>query len=220
MASHDIVQISGATGTGKSTVARHVASKLGIHHVVSTDVVRGVMRSIVTSTVAPALHADSFAVPHAPGAADRGMLDTNSDGSFEANIAGFLEQARVVRAGVDEAIAQMLREDTGLVVEGVHLVPDVRTSLPDGRPVPMVLLAALDPDAHRAHFAERNVEGRRPPGRYLRNFERIRAVQDFLVERAHAGGVPIVDTTGAAVEDTVSDVLDAIDLEFAAAQSS
>lgn len=211
MAAHDIVQISGATGTGKSTVARHVATSLGIHHVVSTDVVRGVLRSVVSNVVSPALHADSFAVP---------VTRPENGDATAANIAGFLEQARIVRSGVDEAIGQMLREDTGLVVEGVHLVPDVRTTLPDGRRVPMVLLAALDARAHREHFAQRNVEGRRPPAPYLRNFERIRAVQDYLVARAHAAGVPVIDTTRTAIEETVGDVLDAIELEFAAATSA
>lgn len=210
MAHYDIVQISGASGTGKSTVARRVALQLGIHHVVSTDVVRGVLRSVVTSTVSPELHADSFAVPV--------TVETAGFDPPETNIAGFLEQARVVRAGVDEAIAQLLREDTGLVVEGVHLVPDVRTRLPDGRRVPIVLLAALDPEAHRAHFAERDaaVAGRRPAARYLRNFEHIRAVQDYLVGRARGSGIPVIDTTRAPIDDTVADVLDAINLEFAA----
>lgn len=201
----DIVLISGATGTGKSTVARQVAATLGVHQVVSTDVVRGVLRSVVSATVSPELHADSFAVPV--------TVDAYGDGP-DANIAGFLEQARVVRAGVDAAIEQMRRENTGLVVEGVHLIPDVQTEIERRARVPIVLLAALDADAHRSRFQERNtaVQGRRPPARYLRNFQRIVAVQDYLVERARDADVPIIDTTDNSIEDTAARVLQALEL--------
>lgn len=203
---HPTLLISGASGTGKSTIALHVAERLGISHVVSTDVVRGVMRSVIPEVVAPALHADSFLVPEVEGLPD--------DDSEQAgvNLAGYLEQARIVRAGVDAAIVQMQREDTGLVVEGVHILPDVHTRLEDELHIPIVLLAALDERSHRDHFVARNADtaGKRPPERYLRNFHRIREVQDHLVERARDVGVPVIDTTSGDELNVADQVLAAL----------
>jgi len=85
-----IVLIGGAPGTGKSTVATQVAHRLGITRIVSSDVVRQVMRGVIAAEVLPAIHTSSFE------AAD--VIPVGSGG--DRTITGFWQQADIVRAGL------------------------------------------------------------------------------------------------------------------------
>ena len=82
-----IVLIGGAPGTGKSTVATQVAHRLGITRIVSSDVVRQVMRGVIAPEVLPQIHTSSFE------AADLIPVGTGGD----RTIAGFWQQAETVR---------------------------------------------------------------------------------------------------------------------------
>ena len=53
--------IGGAVGVGKSTIATHLAHRLGIVRVVATDgSIREVMRAMLSEELMPALHVSSF----------------------------------------------------------------------------------------------------------------------------------------------------------------
>ena len=56
-----------------------------------------------------------------------------------------------------------------------------------------MLLTATDEHAHRAHFHARGTNTQRGPDRYLKAFDRIRVLQDYLIERAEQEGIPIID---------------------------
>ena len=59
-----------------------------------------------------------------------------------------------------------------------------------------VLLTARDEHEHRAHFHIRGAQTPRASNRYLEAFERIRMLQDYLIERAEREGIPIIDEPG------------------------
>ena len=67
-----IVLVGGATGTGKSSVARILSDHLGVHAYFSADVLRQVQRTVTRSDTHPALHRSSFASePLLPGFMER-----------------------------------------------------------------------------------------------------------------------------------------------------
>ena len=59
------------------------------------------------------------------------------------------------------------------------------------------VLAIEERDRHEAHFWVRDAhsEGMRPVEKYVDALDDIRALQDFIVERARSSGVPVVENT-------------------------
>ncbi len=56
-----VMLLGGTTGVGKSTIATHLAHRLGIVRVVATDgSIREVMRSMLSPELMPTLHVSSF----------------------------------------------------------------------------------------------------------------------------------------------------------------
>ena len=148
-----IILIGGTTGVGKSTLASQLAHRLGIVRLISTDSIRQVMRAFFSSALMPAIHYSSF---DAAGAV-RIPVGKNLDPA----LVGFVEQVEMVNAGVAAIIDRAVSEGTGMVLEGVHLVPGFTASLvvgqgtraPDGR------------DGRRRRAAPQPLPGARPGDR-------------------------------------------------------
>jgi 2-phosphoglycerate kinase len=70
------------------------------------------------------------------------------------------------------------------------------------------LIAARDPEAHRRHFLTRGAETLRAPERYLEALDRIRVVQEYLIQRAEEAGIPVIDA--ASLELTLRQVLEVV----------
>jgi 2-phosphoglycerate kinase len=175
-----MVFIGGATGTGKSTVATEAAYRLGITRLTSTDFIRQTMRAFFTPEMMPSVHMSSF--------------EANGDGP-DAILEGFLDQTRNVLVGVEGAIERALTEGWSMTLEGVHLVPGLVPARIDGALVVHAVLAIEDEDVHRTQFHVRDAStgGMRAMDRYLSRIAAIRRLQGYIVERAHAAGVPVIE---------------------------
>ena len=188
-----ILLIGGATGTGKSTVATEAAHRLGITRVTSTDIVRQTLRAVFAAEYMPSIHRSSFDAP---------------DG--EALIDAFLEQTAQVLGAVEASIDRVIRERWSMVLEGVHLVPGM-LPLPAGDAlIVQCVLSIEDEEAHASHFWIRDAasKGLRPVQKYLDRLDQIRQLQDFIVERSRAEGIPVIENTG--VEETVGAVIELV----------
>jgi 2-phosphoglycerate kinase len=194
-----VVLLGGVTGVGKSTIATLLANRLGITRVIATDQVRQVVRAFFSHDFMPAVHHSSFDVAQETSLGDG---DADRTGTVE----GFLQQVEDIAPGIDALIERAVWEGSRIVIEGVHLLPDVPSlSLRERAITVQALLAVRDEQAHRAHFYMRGLQAPRPPERYLQAFDRIRALQDYLVERADAAGIPTIDEGG--VEPTLKRVM-------------
>jgi 2-phosphoglycerate kinase len=183
-----LVLIGGVTGVGKSTVATQLASRLGITRVIATDQLRQVVRAFFSQDFMPAVHHSSFDV----ASALRAYSDDES-----GTVAGFLRQAHDIAPGIDALVQRAVSEGTPIVLEGVHLLPEIPDpTLRKQAIAARVLLTARDEHAHRAHFHARGSSTPRGPDRYLQAFDRIRVIQDYLIERAEREGIPIIDEAG------------------------
>lgn len=181
-----ILLVGGGTGTGKSTLATEVAYRLGISRVTSTDFVRQTMRAFFSREFMPTIHYSSFEA----GGAVSGVATDRA-------VAGFLEQTRNVLVGVGAAMDRALEEGWSMVLEGVHLVPGMVPSASEDALFVQCVLAVEDEETHRARFHVRDLgsEGKRAQDRYLERFEDIRAIQDFIVQRAHEHDVAVVESS-------------------------
>ncbi len=202
-----VILIGGATGAGKSTIAAQLADRLGVVRMVSTDSIREIMRAIFAESLMPAIHYSSYEA----GAGVRIPLGA----AFDSHVVGFMEQVDVVNVGVLALLERAIEERTSLIVEGVHMVPGMLASAgAKERMADVVLLqlivAVRDAGLHKSHFLVREQEtsGRRAIARYLRNFDEIRKIQDFILERARVEGTVVVDNHN--IDDTLGLVVDAL----------
>jgi 2-phosphoglycerate kinase len=194
-----ILLVGGATGTGKSTIATDVAYRLGISRVTSTDFVRQTMRAFFSREFMPSVHYSSFEA----GRSVTGM-------ATEQVIAGFLEQTRNVLVGVRAAIDRALEEGWSMVLEGVHLVPGMHPGALENAVVVQCVLNIEDEDVHSQHFWVRDAasEGMRRLDKYLEGFEDIRAIQEFIVERARESGVAVIENEN--MESAIGEVMELV----------
>lgn len=185
-----ILLIGGATGSGKSTVATQVAHRFGITRLTSTDLIRQVMRAFFSPALMPVLHHSSFDVPIS------GLMFP--DESADLGLLGFIEQARQVSVGAQAVIERAERERMSTLIEGVHMVPGLVQHVDISRcAVVEAIVYIEDEETHRSHFNMRSLQtdGSRPVEHYLRNFARIREIQDYLVGQAERRGVPVIENT-------------------------
>ena len=198
-----IVLIGGATGVGKSTLATELAHRLAITRVISTDMVRQTMRAFFAAELMPAIHTSSFDA----ASSVRVPMPRETD---LAKV-GFMEQTKAVCVGVEAIVERGIDEAQQMVLEGVHLVPGFldRTRWRDAIVLEFVL-AVTDKDRHRSNFSVRDWEtgGVRPVHKYVEHFAQIRRIQKYIVGRAEALGVPVID--GASLDENLNEVLGTI----------
>jgi 2-phosphoglycerate kinase len=202
-----IVIIGGATGVGKSTIAAQVAERLGVVRMISTDSIREVMRAFFSESLMPAIHYSSYEA----GVGVRIPLGAE----FDSHVVGFMEQVDVVNVGMLALLDRAIEERTSLVVEGVHMVPGMLACTGAKERMSEVVLlqmviAVSDQNLHRSHFLVREQEtsGRRAIARYLKSFDEIRKIQEFILERAQTEGTLVVNNVN--IDDTVDTVVDAL----------
>jgi 2-phosphoglycerate kinase len=196
-----VILIGGAVGVGKSTIATHLAHRLGIVRVAATDgSIRAVMRAMLSSELMPSLHVSSFQT-------DKAVREPTR--RSDALVAGFREQTQAVSVGIDAMIHRSVTEGTSLVIEGVHVVPgffDVEDYRDRLVAVPLIL-EVEDESEHLNHFAVRE-HGERPAERYAKNFENIRRLQRYVKSQALSHGVPIIPNHS--FDQAISAVLDLV----------
>jgi 2-phosphoglycerate kinase len=196
-----VILIGGAVGVGKSTIATHLAHRLGIVRVVGTDTsIREVMRAMLSEELMPSLHVSSFQT-------DRAVREPTR--RSDALVAGFREQTQAVSVGIEAMIDRSITEGTSIVIEGVHVVPgffDVEAYGDKLVAVPLVF-EVEDEARHLNHLAVRET-GVRPAERYARNFENIRKLQRYIKSQALSHGVPIVPNLS--FDQAISAVLDLV----------
>src|SRR5918992_1658264 len=196
-----VVLNGGATGVGTSTLAADVARRLNIQSVVGTDSIREVLRRAISPDLLPILHKSSYAIQP-----EDLRVPVEEE---EMVLFGFREQASQVAVGVEAIVDRGLKEGTNLVIEGVHLVPEVILGrYRDHSNVCPLVVYLSDEHVHRSRFYIRalGTAMRRPAEEYIAYFKEIRQIHDYIVESASRTGVQKVEnvsiehTSDAAVE--------------------
>src|SRR3712207_5238685 len=197
-----VVLIGGATGVGTSTLAADVARRLNIQSVIGTDSIREVLRRAISPDLLPILHKSSYEIK-------REDLRMPVEEEREPVLFGFREQASQVAVGVEAIVDRGLKEGTNLVIEGVHLVPEIVLGRYQDHPNVCPLVVYLsDEHVHRSRFYIRalGTAMRRPAEEYIAYFREIRQIHDYIVRSADRAGVQKVEnlsieiTSDAAVE--------------------
>ncbi len=192
-----VVYIGGASGTGKSTLALELAPLLRIYRITATDTIRQVMRMLLTPSILPALHNSTFDATSSRETIEVADIGGSDHEHGSRLLANYREQATRVCVGVRAVVERAIAENISLVVEGVHLHPEI-VPFPDlegaAYQVPLFLVT-LNEEAHRARFLARARTTGRLAERYLDNFSSIRTLHDDLLQQIEALDHPFLDTS-------------------------
>jgi 2-phosphoglycerate kinase len=199
-----LVLLGGVTGVGKSTVATQLATRLGITRVIATDQIRQVVRAYFSREFMPAVHHSSF---------DASLALEDPLPGRDGTVAGYLQQAHDLAPGIDALVERAVSESSQIVIEGVHVLPHIPSPRLRDRAVTVhAVLAVGDEDAHRGRLEARAAQAPRPAARYLEAFDRLRYLQDHLVQQASESGIAVIDElrTDSALNRVVEVVLDSV----------
>ncbi len=185
--------IGGTAGSGKSTIATNVASRLEIARMQSTDMLREVMRTMIPRNAEPILHKSSYSAwQELPDE----VLD--SEDRNRRIYLGYCRQAEILSVAIKAVIDRALHENVSVIVEGVHFHPKIIKNLiePGDAVVVPIMLAVLKRKQLQSRIKGRskNVPHRRAK-RYLEHFESIWKLQGFLLSEADQADVPIISNT-------------------------
>jgi 2-phosphoglycerate kinase len=183
-----VVLIGGATGVGTSTLAADVARRLNIQSVIGTDSIREVLRRAISPDLLPILHKSSFDIK------PEDIRMPVDDG--DTVLFGYRAQASQVSVGVEAIVERGIKEGTNLVIEGVHLGPEIILDRYKDHPNVCPLVVYLsDEEAHRGRFHVRalGTAMRRPAEEYIVHMEEIRQIQDYILRSAMRCGIYAVE---------------------------
>lgn len=186
-----VILLGGTPGSGKSTIAADIASRLNIVRTQSTDMLREVMRSIISINVQPLLHRSSFSA---------WTLLSNSNSKDEAYteallIEGFSKQAAILSTAIEAVIQRAVHESVSLIVEGVHLHPastQAFKELDDALVVPVMLAVPSSKSLRKRISGRSSTAPQRRAQHYLEHFDSIWKLQSYLLDESDQTGVPII----------------------------
>ncbi len=181
-----IILIGGSTGAGKTTLAITLANLLDIPRVVATDDIRQMMRLTLTPDLMPTLHASTYTawkkIPNSPSGED-------------PVITGYREQSRTICVGVHAIISRCLEENTSVIIDGVHLLPDFLDLKAYAKSafIAPLCIGITDSEDYGHRFGRRADQApARPKHRYLAHLEEIFKIQDHIIECYSARSLPVI----------------------------
>ena len=172
--------ITGTSGTGKTTISTKIASILGIEQIVATDAIRELLRVEFSSAEAPALHRSSF---------------ESAGGSVFSD---WKEAVDAVTGGINAIIGESLVEKSDLMVEGVHYFPNkeiIDLWKESGGEVAGIVLHVDGEEVHRRMIANREKHNGKSVSHYLENLDRIRKIQEAIMDVGIREGWNLIDPT-------------------------
>ena len=201
-----IILIGGASGVGTSSMAFELANRLRLKNLISTDMIREVMRKIISKELSPVIHKSSF---------DAYESIRTPSIRIDSVIEGFVSHVDVVNVGIEAIIERSAKEGISTIIEGVHIVPGfIRRDLMENNNIIMFTLTVDDEEAHKQRFYSRCRQPwvKRSLERYMENFESIRKTQSFLVEQAKIHDTRIINNVD--INETIEIMVDDILKEF------
>jgi 2-phosphoglycerate kinase len=209
-----LLMIGGAVGCGKSSIATELAHRFEIVRTQSTDLLREVMRMMIPKRLLPVLHTSSFDAWKTLPIQDKKGRDKDL-----LVAEGFRSQVELLSVPCEAVLQRAVRESVPLILEGVHVHPELLDRAPSGSDAIMlhVTLVVLRPRELKARLRGRGSEApKRRAKRYLNKFDSIWRLQSFLLSEADRLNTPIIQNNDKekAIFQIIATVNDALKKHF------
>jgi 2-phosphoglycerate kinase len=195
------VLIGGGAGTGKSTLAWQLATRLGVRNVVSTDMVREVLRQ--QPSAPPVVSAETWE-------AWKEVKGVRAKDLFR----GIATQSAFVLSAMDQMIGWCLDKGMPTIIEGIHIVPGewLEQITKRGRVLAFFVDASDKQLEENFHARCRSTHMRGSQERLVRSGDRLELHKE-IIRRAAQAGFPVLRTDSweelvrAAMDITLSGLL-------------
>eukprot|EP00767_Chilomastix_cuspidata_P002435 gnl/Chilomastix_cuspidata/2561.p1 GENE.gnl/Chilomastix_cuspidata/2561~~gnl/Chilomastix_cuspidata/2561.p1 ORF type:complete len:364 (-),score=139.01 gnl/Chilomastix_cuspidata/2561:216-1307(-) len=185
-----IVLFSGTSGVGKSTLASIFANKIGVSNILSTDTLRHTLRTCSTREENPVLFASTYECGALAPAADAATA------AMPASVRGYRAQCAQVMPWVRRFVLESARRRQSIVIEGVHLLPELCADLARAVPAHTVFVCAVvqtEPEKHLEHLRWRGSQAVEcTANKYVDSFDNIVEIQAHLVAEAARHRIPVI----------------------------
>lgn len=161
-----VLLIGGTAGTGKTTFAQALCSRLSIDHRLGTGFVREIIRSQISEKEESHLYRFTF----------RGADP----------IQNLVDQSQRLYTAVKACIDRARNEGTSLVIEGTHLIPNIYHK----EDINLIIILGA-PEATE-HYRRITGNSHLHRGITLQDFENARMIDSYLQEESRSYGVPYV----------------------------
>ncbi len=198
-----VILIGGSSGVGTSSIAFEVANRLGIRNMISTDMIREVMRKTSSKELLPTLYESSYTAYRS--------LRIPPSPELDEVIIGFRDHVDTVSVGVEAVIERSITEGISIVIEGVHIVPGfIREDLVSRDNVNMFVLTLEDEEVHKGRFYSRCRQqwARRPLERYMNYFGAIRRTHKYFESQANKYHIPVIENID--ITTTIESIIEEI----------
>ncbi len=182
--------ICGAVGTGKSSITTELSHRMEIVRTQSTDMLREVMRSMISESLLPVLHRSSFDAWKALPIDDKDNRDRDQLVSD-----GYRAQTELLALACEAVLHRASRESTAMILEGIHAHPNLLDRLPEDTDAVAVhaTLAVMKPKELRRRLRGRGTtEPKRRAKRYLSKFDAIWSLQSCVLGEAERHETAII----------------------------
>lgn len=196
--------ISGGTGVGTSSVGLEIAKYLNIPQIISTDLVREILRNSIHHSLNPNLHKSTY------NAGQTKNYESKTEAVKKSEIIrAYKNQCSAVSVGIEAIVNRALTENLKLIVEGIHLIPGkfISEEILNYDNVHWLHRSIESEFKHKRRFESRQKESpERKMAKYLNNFKEIRWLNDYLLKKAQKENYTIIDNSKS-LEETKKKVI-------------
>lgn len=183
-----IILIGGAQGTGKAKIASKLAKTLNISHIISTEQIKDIVKSIISKDQLPSIYENVLNIKN-------NVSNINDD-----KIWGYLRQTMDLKPCIEAVINNPHSYKDTTIIEGIHIIPGVINIPKDFKVIQFILHQPVE-KLHSRLLEEKE--------KYkIEDYSKVRAFQDYLISTAEKNNAKLINSED--IQTSVNQILSSL----------